>query len=66
TCLQRRRCHSSTSEVAVGRCGHCGAQDWALDGEGRLSQDGGRNCLTRSGEEASMQHCANGWTRLVL
>merc|ERR1711924_467469 len=69
-CFGRRRCHKSTSELELAKCGGCGTKDWTLL-YGKLCQDKCRNCVVRVNDTASVQHCTKGfetiygikWTR---
>jgi len=63
-CFQRQSCHSAASGVSVGRCDHCGAKDWELEPDGRVTQDNGRNCLTRlaDGKRLGFRHCSEAHT----
>lgn len=57
-CLDRKRCHQPTSGVSLGPCGHCGARDWDLEADGRVTQDQGKNCLVRlEGGHLGVRHC---------
>lgn len=63
-CLDREHCHSSTSNLRISDCTHCGAIHWSINSDGSVREDSGKNCIYReSNGQASVHHCSDGFTR---
>ena len=66
-CLDREHCHSGSSNLRYSSCGHCGAHNWNILHDGKVTQDGGRNCIhSLSDTEVDVRHCKNGGERFNL
>ena len=69
-CLDKINCHLPESATRLGSCKHCGAKKWNILGDQEsgyvLSEDGGKNCLTRDEKKAKMGKCDDGYTAMTL
>lgn len=52
-CLDREKCHSSTSNARYSSCDHCGAVHWGFSGN-KLAEDKMANCIQFDGY---IRHC---------
>ena len=58
-CIDREHCHSSTSNIRLYDCSHCGAVHWTLDIP-KVAEDGLNNCINRDGDnDTRMEHCTD-------
>ena len=64
-CLDRKHCHSSTSNLRYSACNHCGAIHWTINTtDGSVSEDGRNNCIYRnSNGDAYIHHCTDGFQK---
>ena len=57
--IDREHCHSSTSNIRLYDCSHCGAIHWTLDIP-KVAEDGLNNCVNRYGDKGThMEHCTD-------
>lgn len=58
-CIDREHCHSSTSNIRLYDCSHCGAIHWTLNIP-IVAEDGLNNCVNRYGDNGTrMEHCTD-------
>jgi len=69
-CLDKVNCAIPESATRLGSCKHCGAKKWNILGDQEsgyvLSEDGGKNCVSRDGAKAKMGKCDAGYTAMTL
>lgn len=64
-CLDREHCHSSTSNVRLYNCTHCGAIHWSIASTNKVGEDQMQNCVNRDADNATlMKHCTEGYEEI--
>ena len=59
-CLDRKSCHSSTSNLEYSKCDHCGAKHWSIEGNA-VGEDEMKNCINRGSKNTTcVSHCSDG------
>ena len=63
-CVDREDCHSSTSNIRLYDCSHCGAIHWTI-ALPLVAEDGLNNCINRYGDNGTrMVHCTDSFEDL--
>lgn len=57
-CLDRERCNSSTSNVRLYNCTHCGALHWSINSKKMVGEDKMQNCVGRDANNTLVERCA--------
>ena len=69
-CLDRKDCHLEDSDITFANCNHCGAKKWNIIGDADtgyiLTENGNRNCLKKSGTDATLVKCDQGFSHVLL
>lgn len=64
-CLDRVDCHSSTSNVRLYNCTHCGAIHWSISFENKVAEDEQQNCVNRATNNSLViEHCAGAYKEI--